>query len=304
MANVRARAWVWTLNNYTCVEREFFGVSMLAVCEYCCYQPEVAPTTGTPHLQGFVSFKNPRMFAGVKALFGPTGGVRVHLEQARGTPQASKTYCSKEESRDPNAGFGFIEIGVFNPGPGQGSRSDLAEIGRRIIAGEALVTVAQDYPGDFIRYSSGFQKLKTLFQPHRSAKTKVFWFYGTTGTGKSHAARARFPEAYWKSPEHLWWDGYDGVADVVVDDYRCDFCKFAYLLRLFDEYQLQVQVKGGTVNFAAGNIVITAPRRPEIMWSNRTEEDLQQLMRRIEIVELFGDEPAPPRAIVANFHPI
>ncbi len=239
MANVRTRNWVWTLNNYTDAERECIRVSVAPVSEYVCYQPEIAPTSGTPHLQGFLTFKNPRTFGGVKALFGPTGGVRVHLEKARGTPEEARAYCQKEESRDLAAGFGFTEYGEFNPGPGQGSRTDLAEVGRRIIDGEALITIAADYPADFIRYSTGFTKLKSLFQPHRNTKTRIYWFYGTTGTGKSHAARAQFPDAYWKSPEHLWWDGYDGVSDVVIDDYRCDFCKFAYLLRLFDEYQLQ-----------------------------------------------------------------
>lgn len=55
------------------------------------------------------------------------------------------------------------------------------------------------------------------------------------------------------------------------------------------------------MQFRAKDIVITAPHRPEIMWAGRTAEDLGQLMRRIEVVRLFGLEPAQPS--VAGFEP-
>ena len=52
-----------------------------------------------------------------------------------------------------------------------------------------------------------------------------------------------------------------------------------------------VQIKGGSLQFAAKNIVITAPYHPRRMWASRTDEALQQLIRRIEVIELFGEEP-------------
>lgn len=295
----RVRGWCFTLNNYTEDQRGRIERHVAPIAEYLCYQPEIAPTTGTIHLQGFVSFKHPRFMQGVLRLFLP---MHPHLEPRRGTIEQAIAYCNDPAKIDTSAGFGFTEFGNRPNGPGQGSRTDLAEIGRRLREGEALREVAADHPGDFIRYHRGLIAFQSLFAPVRSQKSVVWWFYGSTGTGKSHAARARFPEAFWKSADNLWWDGYDGRKDVVIDDYRPSFCRFSFLLNLFDEYPMQVQIKGGMVNFAARNIIITAPYHPRTMWSTRTDEALGQLLRRIEHIELFGEEPVIPN-VVPGFEP-
>lgn len=293
------RHWCWTLNNYTVEHREHIANTVAPAAEFLVYQPERGEQ-GTPHLQGFVSFENARTFAGVQRLFGPCG---VHLERMRGTIGQAVAYCRKEDTRDADAGFGVVSFGREPDGPGQGSRTDLDAIGKRLREGETVKAIAEDYPGDFIRYHRGFIAYANLFAPVRNAKSRVHWFYGTTGTGKSHAARERAPDAYWKSAAHTWWDGYDGRSDVVIDDYRTSFCKFSYLLNLFDEYQFQVEIKGGTINFAARNIYVTAPQHPRKMWVSRTDEALAQLMRRIEVIELFGEEPDEPDARVEGFNP-
>lgn len=290
--NSKHRRYMFTISRWTIADRDRIAGRVAAESEYVCYQGEIAPTTGMPHLQGFVSFKNPRAFRAVKRLFGNDG---VHLDVCKGKPEQCIAYCSKEESRDPNCPF--VEFGDRPTGPGQGARTDLSEIGKRLRDGESLKAVAADYPGDFIRYSGGFIKYQALFQPTRDFKTTVYWFYGSTGSGKSMAARERFPNAYWKSPNNQWWDQYDGIADVIIDDYRCNFVAFNELLRLLDRYPLQLQVKGASVQFCAKNLVITAPRKPQDMWAGRTAEDMAQLLRRIDHIELFGEEPSAEPAV-------
>lgn len=295
----RSRNWVWTLNNYTEEERDFIASQLFREADYAIYQPEIG-AAGTPHLQGCVVFGNPRTLGGVKRLISP----RVHLEVMRGTVAEAVAYCRKDDTRDAGAAFGTVEHGTPPSGPGQGSRTDLVAIGQRLSEGESLAAIAQAYPADFMRYHGGFRAYQSLVVTVRKWKTRVWWYYGTTGTGKSYAARLQFETAYWKNPSHTWWDGYDpGCEAVVIDDYRCNFCHFAELLRLFDEYPLQLQIKGGTVQFRARDIVITAPFRPETMWGGRTPEDLGQLMRRIEVVKLFGVEPVVPER-VPGFEPV
>lgn len=299
----RSRHWVWTLPNYTEEHRTIIGTTAAAASEYVCYQPEISPTTGTPHLQGFISFANPRLFNGVKRLFAPA---TPHLEPARGTVSQACDYCQKEETRDTNASFGFTEFGTRPSGPGQGSRTDLDAIGARLREGESLVAIAEEFPGDFIRYGRGFAEYQVLFQPRRNFKTEVRWFYGSTGTGKSHAAREEAGvDAYWKNMDSSkWWDSYSGKEAVVLDDYRCNFCTFSFLLRLFDEYPLQLEMKGskGGVQFASKLIIVTAPQRPEKMWQSRSTEDMNQLLRRITEIRLFGDEPLD-NPLVEGFEP-
>lgn len=294
----RSRNWCWTLNNYTPDEIARIERDAAPAAKYVVYQPEVGEN-GTKHLQGFVSFENPRALAGVKRLFGTE---RIHLEVMRGTIDQACAYCTKDDTRDPEAGFGVVEFGTKPDGPGQGARTDLVSIGERLRAGETITTVAEAYPADFIRYASGIRSYQALFQPQRDFKTRIWWYYGSTGTGKSHAARLQFPEAYWKNPTHNWWDGYVQKMAVIIDDYRCNFCHFSELLRLFDRYPLQLQVKGATIQFFSEDIVVTAPHRPEVMWASRTAEDLGQLMRRVEVIRLFGEEPQVP-AMVEGFRP-
>lgn len=60
------------------------------------------------------------------------------------------------------------------------------------------------------------------------------------------------------------------------------------MLRLFDRYPYQVEVKGGTRQFLARKIYVTTPKSPALTWESRTEEDLAQLLRRITEVKHFA----------------
>lgn len=86
---------------------------------------------------------------------------------------------------------------------------------------------------------------------------------------------------------------------MIIDDYRCNFCTFSNLLRLLDRYPQQVECKGGTLQFNAKTIIITAPKHPRVMWGGREDEDLNQLCRRITEIRFF---PAPntPSVVEAN----
>lgn len=99
---MKARAYTFTLNNYTDEDIDFFTK---LDCKYIVYGKEKAPTTGTPHLQGYVYFANPRSFESVRKLR------TWHLSIARGSPDQNFNYCSKdgevyergEKPKDPSA---------------------------------------------------------------------------------------------------------------------------------------------------------------------------------------------------------
>ena len=211
-----------------------------------------------------------------------------HLEPMRGTFEQARAYCSKEESRDPEADFELFERGDKPTNAGvPGGRSDLQDIGAIISSGGGSRQVFDADPGGFIKFHRGIEAAVRLLQEPRDFKTDVYWYCGPTGSGKTRAAQSEAPDAYWKNCSDLWWDGYCGQSDVILDDYRCDFCKFSYLLRLFDRYPLIVQYKGGTVHFRAKRIFVTSPLRPDSMWDKRTPEDLAQLGRRITEIKQF-----------------
>ena len=63
--------------------------------EYFIYQRERG-ANGTLHLQGVITFSNPRTIRGVAQ------GGRMHVEFMRGTIQEAVAYCTKEDTREPN----------------------------------------------------------------------------------------------------------------------------------------------------------------------------------------------------------
>lgn len=69
--------------------------------KYMIYQLEIAPTTQTPHYQGFVVFKNARSLAGVRAVL-PT----AHWEVTVRSAEENITYCSKEPRAAPTVEHG------------------------------------------------------------------------------------------------------------------------------------------------------------------------------------------------------
>lgn len=101
----QSKHWTFTTNNY--VEDDCW-TSLPRGVSYVIFGKEVA-STGTHHLQGFLSFSKRVRASQVKALL-----PRSHIEVARHVQQAIE-YCKKEGS--------FTELGVSPAG--QGKRSDL-----------------------------------------------------------------------------------------------------------------------------------------------------------------------------------
>jgi len=88
------------------------------------FQGEVCPTTGRPHIQGYIELTCPqRISALVKWLPG------AHFEVRKGTPDQARDYCMEEDTRVA----GPWERGVY--GGAQGKRSDIDGARDAILAG-------------------------------------------------------------------------------------------------------------------------------------------------------------------------
>lgn len=279
----KSRGWCFTINNPTEADKNCI---QNVECKFITCQEECGEQA-TRHLQGFVYFVNAR---GLKSVAADLGG-RAHLERQRGTVEEAAEYCNKSESR-VDGGFQHTR----GDRPNQGRRSDLEPVYRDILDGKAPKEIAENHIREFVKYSNGITRACTLLQRARNEPTIVHWYCGPTGTGKSRRAQELAREItegndddiYYKSPTDHWWDGYFGQTVVIIDDYRKDFCKFSELLRLFDRYPLRLQCKGGTVQFCSKNIFITCPYDPCEIWENRNAEDLNQLMRRINLILKFN----------------
>lgn len=95
----RTRRWCFTINNPTETAKDFVkGLERRWSVRYAVVGEEVAPSTETPHLQGYVEFESPATFKQMKARL-----EGAHLEESKGSAKQNRTYCTK--------GGKFYEVG-------------------------------------------------------------------------------------------------------------------------------------------------------------------------------------------------
>ncbi len=264
---VRMRNFVFTLNNYDeddeqrIQDSEFFA--------YVVYGREVAPRTGTPHLQGYVELRNPASFDRVRREFAG----RAHIQPRRGTASEASVYCKK--------GDDFYERGNCSH---QGARRDL-DGAREAAQDGGMRLVSSVYNAQAIRVA---EKYLTYNEEVRDFKPNVEWWWGPTEVGKSKGVRAaalllgfKPDQWYTKNVGDHWFDGYDGHPVVILDDFRGDWWRLHYMLGFLDRYEFRVQYKGGHRQMRATHIFITSDRPPQECYEVR---GMDQLLRRIDIV--------------------
>lgn len=290
----RSRAVCFTINNYSVNEVKRLKENGREL-KYIIFQLERGNGEGTRHIQGYAYSHNAKTLKGWKEIVGS----RAHVEFSRGSVGDNKKYCSKEETRDVDAYQQpeFVELlgdvakpYEFGMEPTQGSRTDLAELAKSAAdTSIPLEELLQRFPDGYLKFYKGVSAIRSVVTGKRDWKSQVIWLYGPTGTGKSRVANAIADAAYWKPGSSKWWDGYASHEDVIIDDYRRDLCTFSELLRLFDRYPYMVEAKGVSFQMVAKRIIVTTPKDPQGTWEGRTEEDLAQLTRRIDIIIRFTD---------------
>ncbi len=262
----RARGWCFTIHE--CGKENLDKINSIE-CEYIIVGDEITPTTKKQHWQGFLYFKNARSFNSIKNIL-PYG---THIEHAIASAEKNKRYCSKEAV--------LFEKGNI---PFQGKRNDIT----------LMIECVEDGANmrELMKTSANFQSVRIAekallyFEQQRDWLTNVYWFWGPSGTGKTRTAKKMFPKAWTTTDDLRWWQGYDAHEDVIIDDFRSDFCRFVTLLRVLDRYSYTVETKGGSRQLLAKNIVITCPTKPECTY-NTSEEQVCQLLRRITVIREF-----------------
>lgn len=274
--SIKSRNWCWTLNNYTAVEL----ADLTAIdCRYLCFGKEIGQA-GTPHLQGFISFATLKVLP--KKLI-----PRAHFEAMKGTQEQAIAYCEKDGD--------FQEFGQRPKSQalkGSDEKERWADIRQLAIAGD-FVTLGEKYPKESILYDKNLERAYAK-RPRDIAtmdgEMPHFWFYGAPGTGKSKAARERYPDAYSKNPSK-WWDGYLGEDHVILDDFdKYDKALGGDMKRWLDRYPFQAEAKGSQQLIRPKIMIVTSNYHPSEIWDDPIT--VQAIERRCTI-ELFGDSAGP-----------
>lgn len=270
---VQAKNWVFTLNNYT--EQDELRLRQVD-CVWLIYGHETAPETGTQHIQGAICFKGKRDFNALQKLF------KWHIEVMHGTPQDSKTYCTKE---DPN----YFEKGEMPISKGKTTKKKWDEAYKAAVEGRF-----EDIPRDmWVRYKHSFQEIYTdhLHDPDMkdvtddTIKKHFLWLWGPTGTGKSHTARRiaedlECPDPYLKAL-NKWWNGYVYQKVTIIEEADPKKCEHlaSFFKQWADKWSFTAECKGTVIAKCRPEYIIVTSNYP-IRECFPEESDWQPLERR------------------------
>lgn len=240
--NQKSRNWCFTWNN---PPADWWSCLMDIPHRYVIGGQEVG-ASGTAHIQGFISFSNPKTKRTVIALL-----PGCHVEKTMGTAAQAADYCKKEGN--------FLEDGDCPADPRTGSAErerwdralELARSGR-----------VEEIDADIqIRYYSALNRIASDHQPTCKSLVSVcgLWIHGPSGCGKSTLARALFPSAYPK-PCNKWWDGFRTENAVILDDVDPTHASWiGYFLKIWaDRFPFIAEIKGRSRKIRPQAIIVTS----------------------------------------------
>lgn len=234
------RCWNFMTPNWT--QEDIDSLSAVP-CKYMIYGKEVAPTTGMPHLQGFVQFTDQKTMSAVQKV------IRGHLTAVTSRPWDCIEYCKKEGD--------WTERGKPPTNPGKRERDDWTGYVDLIKEGRAC-----DLPEKI--YITQFRNIQAIEAKYRKVDTTLDgdfvneWIWGPPGTGKSRTARAENPGCFIKS-HNKWWDGYQQEDVVLIDDVDSNWQGVTTHLKTWaDRYSFPAEIKGGSMPIRPKKIVVTS----------------------------------------------
>lgn len=93
----RHRSYIWTHNNYTPDDIEYLRSEIASKCRYVIWGKELAPTTGTPHLQGFIVFSTLKGYSQVLKLFSGLSKGKLDYLNHVGVDNGCRDYSVKDD---------------------------------------------------------------------------------------------------------------------------------------------------------------------------------------------------------------
>ena len=279
------RSWVFTLNNWTDEEEK-------TICEmdyrYLCYGYEGLDTE-TPHLQGYIEFEDTQRLSALRKLvrarpnaIGPAKkSGPVYWATRKGSREEARNYTQKEGS--------WQEFGNWESG-GQGARTDIYGLVKKINDGVDLIDLMEDCPELVSRNLRFVEKYKALAEKRSSAsfrKVHVQCLIGDAGCGKTRKAHEENPGIFTVNADEAFpFDGYEGEETILLDDFYGNM-KYHVLLRVLDGHQFRVNVKGSSRYAKWNKIVITSNKRPDEWYQQGMTEALS---RRLSETIIFSNE--------------
>ncbi len=160
------RKYIISWNNYPndiTIEKLKEKMVNLAAVKYLILSYEIGKKEKTPHIQGYVHFKNPQHFDSVRNLLNNKNGTYGFIEEAYGTDEDNKKYCSKQGK--------FIEYGDIEEKKEKIDKELLADnMINDIINGINFIDFCKKYPTYVCYHYKDFKKLFSDLTPLKQYK--------------------------------------------------------------------------------------------------------------------------------------
>lgn len=307
-----AKSYAFTLNNYTEANVAFFEEFEHPKLTHLYVAKEVAPTTGTPHLQGYVCFSKTFRITGLHTLS------RDHFRPcaffpSEGSPEQNRNYCFKGEQpkeeweelkeKGPNWGKNVQKVRDFG-NPQQGGRSDIASLRDAVFAGATYAQLMLNHLPALSKYSKFYEKCRAEYLkqrefptdpltgaqlPSRKRDVTVEIHWGVPGAGKSHLAHVAGAIKLDLASKG-WFDGYDDEQVVVLEEFDWQLFDIDFMKGLLDVYPRLLNVKGKSAYANWTKVFITANNDPEQWWPGASEVDRAAFLSRVTEIHHYPEE--------------
>ncbi len=204
---------------------------------------------------------------------------RAHIEKVSNI-DASLAYVQKEDTRLE----GPWEYGT-KPVK-RNSAKDWQEVWDNAVKGN----IDKIDPEVRVKHYANLQRIRKDHMVLQDAEgLRGVWIWGESGIGKSRKARADYPNAYPKLC-NKWWDGYQGEANVIMDDMGLDHKCLGQQLKIWaDRYGCILETKGGAIPSQYAKFVVTSQYEiDDIFEDEKTREALKRRFTVIHMSDPFG----------------
>jgi len=229
---------------------------------YLCCGKELAPTTGTRHLQGFMSCVKKMYPKRIRKAFSDAFQTGIHILACLGTPEQNYHYCRGSCVKKNNVvNPYFSEFGVLPKSSGAVTQAIWDDARAHAIAGtidlcNSRIFISQFKNLESIHAKYGKREIFTNPMSHRG----IFIYSKRPGVGKTESIKRAFEGQWYPKMMDAQWNLYKHESVSLLDDLDATWGKKnGHLLKLWcDHRPFPGDIKYGTVSVHLRYFFITS----------------------------------------------